>query len=582
MKILILATAFNGLCQRIHRELSLMGHIVSVELAISDTHMIEAVTMFNPDLVVCPYLKERIPTSIWEKYVCLIVHPGIAGDRGPSALDWAIRTNVPHWGVTVIQASEEMDAGNIWGTEEFTVRETSKASLYRREVAKYATKLIKDAVKNFQSGNYQTRSLNYDDPDIRGRLQPLIRHSDRKIDWSRDSTDEVVQKINSADSYPGLLDSLLGEQVYLFGVKRAESLSGEPGKLIARSNGSLCRATVDGAVWIRMAKRIEGPERQKVKLPASQVFDLIRGSKPLKSKLPAGNGNAHDDIHWFEHNKAAYLYFDFYNGAMDTHQCRRLTATLKEIKRRPVNIIVLMGGEDFWGNGIQLNCIEAAADPARAAWENINAMDDLVLEIIDTPKQITVAALRNNAGAGGAIMPLACDKILLRDGVVLNPHYGLMGLHGSEYWTYLLPKRVGEVQAGIIMRECAPMLTKEAILVGFGDELLDEEWSHYHTALQQHVENMALSKALKQFLKEKKLDRKKDEKTKRLAQYRKEELKHMHEAFFDPNSEFHIRRCRFVHKHPLTETSCSLALHRMGDNGKWNVSISHNESVVVN
>jgi hypothetical protein len=49
--------------------------------------------------------------------------------------------------------------------------------------------------------------------------------------------------------------------------------------------------------------------------------------------------------------------------------------------------------------------------------------------------RLTIAALGANAGAGGAMMPLACDRIIVRDGVVLNPHYQTMGLHGSEYWT---------------------------------------------------------------------------------------------------------------------------------------------------
>jgi hypothetical protein len=39
-------------------------------------------------------------------------------------------------------------------------------------------------------------------------------------------------------------------------------------------------------------------------------------------------------------------------------------------------------------------------------------------------------------------------------GVMLNPHYKNMGnLYGSEYWTYLLPRRVGE--EGARMRSCA-------------------------------------------------------------------------------------------------------------------------------
>ena len=65
-------------------------------------------------------------------------------------------------------------------------------------------------------------------------------------------------------------------------------------------------------------------------------------------------------------------------------------------------------------------------------------------EIIGMPHKITVPALRNNAGAVGEIMLLACDKIFAREGLVLNPHYLTMGLYGSEYWTHLLPKRLGD------------------------------------------------------------------------------------------------------------------------------------------
>ena len=37
--------------------------------------------------------------------------------------------------VTVLQANDEMDAGDIWASAEFTVRGRPKSSLYRTEVA---------------------------------------------------------------------------------------------------------------------------------------------------------------------------------------------------------------------------------------------------------------------------------------------------------------------------------------------------------------------------------------------------------------------------------------------------------------
>jgi putative two-component system hydrogenase maturation factor HypX/HoxX len=63
-----------------------------------------------------------------------------------------------------------------------------------------------------------------------------------------------------------------------------------------------------------------------------------------------------------------------------------------------------------------------------------------------------------NAGAGGCFLARAADLVWVRDGVMLNPHYKNMGnLYGSEYWTYLLPPRVGEEGARAIMRNRQPL-----------------------------------------------------------------------------------------------------------------------------
>ena len=97
-------------------------------------------------------------------------------------------------------------------------------------------------------------------------------------------------------------------------------------------------------------------------------------------------------------------------------------------RQRPTKAIALMGGDDPWSNGIDLTVIEAAPDPARESWRNINAMDDLVRDIITTSSHLTCAAVAGNAGAGGAILALAADLVFSRDGVVLDPHYRTMHL----------------------------------------------------------------------------------------------------------------------------------------------------------
>ena len=91
MKILFLTTAHNSLSQRLLIELTDRGHDVAVTLASNDEAMLKGAAENEPELIIAPMLKASIPKAITEKHLCLIVHPGIMGDRGPSSLDWAIK-----------------------------------------------------------------------------------------------------------------------------------------------------------------------------------------------------------------------------------------------------------------------------------------------------------------------------------------------------------------------------------------------------------------------------------------------------------------------------------------------------------
>ena len=121
MRVLLLCSAFNGLSQRAWLALRARGHEVTVELAIDEAAMSSAVRLFDPDLIICPFLRERVPAEVWGRVRTIIIHPGPKGDRGPSSLDWAITDGASRWGVTALQAVEEMDAGPIWGTRTFPI-----------------------------------------------------------------------------------------------------------------------------------------------------------------------------------------------------------------------------------------------------------------------------------------------------------------------------------------------------------------------------------------------------------------------------------------------------------------------------
>ena len=583
MRILLLSSAFSGLTQRFYTELDDAGYEVSVELHLgNDAEALEGVELFKPDLILCPFLIRRIPATIYQHYRCLIVHPGIKGDRGPSSLDWAIQQGLTEWGVTLLEAADEMDAGDIWASKTFPLRDATKSSIFNREVTQAAVACLWEALTYFDAPHFKPEPLDYGKPDIQGQLRPMMKQSDRKIDWKKHTTDEILRRIRAADGCPGVLDEIFGQAFYLYNAHKEAHLRGKPGDIIAVAEHAICRATVDGAIWIGHLKP-KSADGSGIKLPASLALKdywpkAKTGLQGLRTKSPktfvvdytqAGKQLPTQEV-WYEiHGEAAYLHFAFHNGGMSTGQCKLLLSVYQHIATLPIKAIVLMGGAEFWSNGIHLNHIEAADSPAEESWHNINAIDDLIYQIVTTLDKLTIAAIAGNAGAGGAILAIAPDKAVVRDGVVFNPHYKNMGeLYGSEYWTYLLPKRVGQSLATQLTEERLPISAKKAWQLGLVDRVLDKQHAIF-SAQVKHLVDTYLSNPseLDKLLSEKAASRCMDEAAKPLAAYRKFELTQMYGNFYG-NDAYHEARQRFVFKKAAAQTPINIAKHRQGPIGK--------------
>ena len=569
MRILLIASAYNSMTQRVHAELADVGHEVSVELALGDEVMRDAVRRYDPDLVVAPMLTRAIPADIWSARPCFIVHPGPRGDRGPSSLDWAIMTGAERWGVTVLQANADMDAGDIWASVEFAMPGGSKSSAYRTEVADAASHAVRLAVTRFAGGRYRPEPLDYGRPDVTGRCRPPCRQADRRIDWAAEPTETVLAKLHAADSSPGVLDEIGDTEYYLIGGHPDDELRGQPGTVLARRDGAICRATRDGAVWIPQLRPRPVPGGPGTfKLPATLA---LRGSPggsldgvpevlaPLT--LPPGR-RTYRQIGYRESGAVGYLEFCFPGGAMSTGQCRRLLAAYRYAQSRPVKVIVLGGPRDFFANGIHLNVIQAAGDPAAESWRNINAMDDLVQAILTNTGQLTVAALAGNAAAGGLMLALAANRVWCREGAVLNPHYRLMGLHGSEYWTYTLPRRVGASEADRLTQACLPVTPGPALRSGLVDRVIADDAAGFRAQLAAWAQRLARSPEYRGLLTAKARELAAAERQRPLDAYRAAELAVMHRNFSDPREPYARLRRAFVYKEKPVCTPPHLARHR--------------------
>ena len=191
-------------------------------------------------------------------------------------------------------------------------------------------------------------------------------------------------------------------------------------------------------------------------------------------------------------------------------------------------------------------------------------MDDLCRAVITCESQLTITALQGNAGAGGAFVALAADRVWARSGVILNPHYKNMGnLYGSEYWTYLLPRRVGAERANAVMGNRLPLTAPEAQRLGFADDELRGEPSRVPergpapsggSGRQPPTSRSALQTSGP--------SARRTRPSEPLADYRAEELAEMRRNFYGFDPSYHVARHHFVTKTPHSWTPRHLARHR--------------------
>jgi putative two-component system hydrogenase maturation factor HypX/HoxX len=155
------------------------------------------------------------------------------------------------------------------------------------------------------------------------------------------------------------------------------------------------------------------------------------------------------------------------------------------------------------------------------------------------------------------MLALAADRVLVRDGIVLNPHYkGMGGLYGSEYWTYTLPKRVGADRARALTEQCLPVGVDEARSIGLVDDIIVRDdlggssFEGFRDQVERIAEDLSRGSRHSRLVAQKQAARERDERFKPLAHYRLEELKQMSRNFWSEDRSYHLARAAFVRKQP--------------------------------
>jgi enoyl-CoA hydratase/carnithine racemase/methionyl-tRNA formyltransferase len=645
MKILFLCTSYNSLSQSVYLALS-TSHDITIEYALSERVMIEAVELAKPDLILCPFLTCKVPQEIYSKILTLIIHPGPPGDAGPSALDWVLMGDTgeiekadevlealdqgemqagrSHWGVTVLQAIEQFDAGPVWAFEQFPINidqpELTKSDVYRGPVTQAAIKASIAAIERIQramaprplspklangfniahhpgaispnleaSPSYRLLSVSTLATFQGGktRHRPLLPAKKRDFDPTRHTAQQISRRIRCGDSQPGVLSKVFGQALYIYGGIIEEGFGiarpiATPGSIVAARNEAVCLATCDGrGIWITNVRRPKRSIDKALwpKVPAVMglmELGILDAMKAQRMQWAPSIDWSLSSLSTFQevwidfvlgaNGKTAYLYFNFYNGAMTTRQCSHLIDAMDYVlasstPTSPVKAIVMMGG-NYFSNGIALNVIEADTSPSTSGWMNINRIDDVVQYLLqEMPRRniLTIAGIRGNAAAGGVAFAAACDIVIAGANVVLNPAYRSMGLHGSEYHSLSYFGRCGQDVGTQFLREMLPMSAFQALACGLVDHVVPGQGPALDSQIRAHVTGIVNSAVTNILTWKKGVDLSPEV----LAMARVAELGEMSKDFFSLRAErFHTRRFAFIRKCKASRTPFRFAKHR--------------------
>ncbi|KXT10069.1 hypothetical protein AC579_2470 [Pseudocercospora musae] len=329
-----------------------------------------------------------------------VVHPGPPSDIGPSALDWVLvgddgtmdkpndvlekldsqevcfgRT---HWGITVLQAIELFDAGPVWAWEQFPI------DIDQSGLTKIISAAASPVLDSLSSGsairpslkaevNYGRLSLGDHVPFQGGQLhhRPLLKAAQREIDLSRHTAQQISRRIRRGDSQPGLLSTCFGPSLYIYGgqihanaaARSPASLAKLPTSILGIRNKAICLSTLEGkGFWITHIRRpkIKTEVALCPKIPA--VHGLLELGILSTDDVLSHNWPPPADFMfmpetfqevWIEfeddedsNKTTAYVFLDFYNGAMSTDQCSHLIEAFDYVLSREsqVQAVVLMGG----------------------------------------------------------------------------------------------------------------------------------------------------------------------------------------------------------------------------------------------
>jgi len=229
----------------------------------------------RPDfLVVASYgyfLKEKILK--FPKFLSLNVHASLLPKyRGASPIQTALLNGDAVSGVSIMEMVKKMDAGPVYAFAEVKIEERHNAENLRVDIAKVGAELLVQALKGVVKGVLEPQPQD----ESQSTYSCKITRESGKIDWNRETAQEIACKLRAYFPWPGVYTFFKGKRLKIHeavlwddnGEIKAGAKYDSPG-LVRHENGRFFVETREGFLMLKTVQE-EGKK-------AISVSDFARG-----------------------------------------------------------------------------------------------------------------------------------------------------------------------------------------------------------------------------------------------------------------------------------------------------------------
>ena len=204
---------------------------------------------WRPDLIVVAAYGKIIPKTMLDlpPCGCINIHASLLPKyRGAAPMQWAIARGETHSGITIMQVSEELDAGDILLQKSVALRPDETGGSLHDTLAALGAQALVEALTLFKQGKLVATPQD----QAAVTYAPLLKKEDGEIDWTRSAV-SLERRIRAFHPWPSSYTWLGNKRLKILAAHLSTvEASVSPGTIINRQDKALSVATGQGSLTL--------------------------------------------------------------------------------------------------------------------------------------------------------------------------------------------------------------------------------------------------------------------------------------------------------------------------------------------